>query len=149
MSLGVLMALLTVGWSSRRWQTWVWRAMAVLVSLLALPPAEVVLQEGWREWLFLVGGIGFVALVALASGWMWLWEKMPAFMPHILISLTSLIGILLPAYIYFQIRPVVSYLLGVPISIGLGWWLNTLGHILVGIGVWFLPLRVEPNKLTQ
>ena len=138
MSLGMVMALLTIGWSNGRWQTWIWRGMGILASLLALPPAEVILQEGWREWLFLVGGVGVVALIAFLSGWEGLWRKMPAFTPYVLIPIIALLGILLPSYIFFQVRPVVSYLLGVPIGIGLGWWLNCAGHLLVGIGSWHL-----------
>jgi hypothetical protein len=132
-TLGLMLALLTVGWSNGRWQTWAMRGLAAAVSLLALPAIQSVTTEPRSEWLLRLALIGLVWLVVLGSGLLsgreqrptpgWVWGLM---------ALLGLAGLVLPTWEYLAARPLVSQMLGLPVEIGLGVWLNAGGHLLVG-----------------
>ncbi len=126
-TLGLLLALWTVHWSPRRWQTWSLRAVAVVVSLLAFPAVEAILGEPRSEWLLRLPLIVLVAGVALFGGALGRW---PLLVAGLMIAL-SLAGAILPTWRYATLRPFVSDVIGVPIGIGLGVWLSGLGHLLV------------------
>ena len=49
--LGLIMVLLTAGWDNRRWQTWLFRLLAIGVSLLAFPAVAAITTEPRSEWL--------------------------------------------------------------------------------------------------
>lgn len=132
-TLGLALALYTVGWHNRRWQAWAMRGLAAAVSLLALPAIQAITDEPQSEWLLRLALIGLVWVVALGSsrftssaqqrpklGWSWL-----------LLALVSLVGLLLPTWQYLAVRPLVSQVLGLPVGIGPGVWLNVGGHFLV------------------
>lgn len=126
-TLGLLLALWTVHWSPRRWQTWALRAVAVAVSLLAFPAVEAILGEPRSEWLLRLLLIVLVAGVALFGGALGRW---PLLVAGLMIAL-SLAGAVLPTWRYATLRPFVSDVIGVPIGIGLGVWLSGVGHLLV------------------
>ncbi|MCB8965998.1 MAG: hypothetical protein H6665_00380 [Ardenticatenaceae bacterium] len=125
-TLGLLLALWTVSWP-RRWQTWAMRGVAVAVSLLAFPAIEAILGEPPSEWLLRLLLIGLVVFVALLGRVLHRWPQVAAW----LMLALSLIGVLLPTWRYLTLRPYLTDVLGVPIGIGLGVWLNGAGHLLV------------------
>ena len=71
--------------------------------------------------------IGLVVFVALLGRVLHRWPQVAAW----LMLALSLIGVLLPTWRYLTLRPYLTDVLGVPIGIGLGVWLNGAGHLLV------------------
>lgn len=130
-TLGWSLALLSVGWGNGRWQTWAWRGVAVAVSLLAFPAIAAILDEPPSEWLLrllLIGSVGAVA--GLTAVW-------PPKLPHWpLLVACGVTGALLPTWFYFQVRPLVANAVGVEIGVGMGVWLNGIGHLLLAAMAW-------------
>jgi hypothetical protein len=125
--LGLIMVLITAGWPGGRWQTWAFRGLAVVVSLLAFPAIAAITGEPRSEWLARLAGIGLVVVaivgVALAPGrgrWAW-WG----------VLVLGLLGFVLPLWQYGQVQPVVTGILRQPVGIGLGLWLNSAGFLLI------------------
>ena len=125
--LGLLLALWTATWPNRRWRTWLARALAVAVALLAFPAIAAITAEPPSEWLLrlaLIGGVALVAgLAALLAG-RGVWPVMAA---------VAIVGAAGPAWAYLAVRPVVAAALRQPVGIGPGVWLNTLGGALVAV----------------
>ncbi len=128
---GLMLALLTVDWPNRRWQTWAARATAVGVSLLAFPSLDALQFEPASEWWLRLTMIGLVVVVAGGTAVLKRW---PALV-RLLLLLVALSGAILSLYAYLAVRPVVSALLGESLGIGLGVWLNTVGHLMVLAGL--------------
>lgn len=124
---GLMLALLTAGWSNGRWQTWGARATAVVISLLAFPSLDAIRFEPASEWQLRLVMIGVVVVVAGATAVLGRWPRLV----RLLLFIVALAGAVLPLYAYLAVRPVVAALLGEPIGIGLGLWLNTAGHLIV------------------
>lgn len=132
-TLGLMMALLTVAWPNGRWQTWVMRGLAVAVGLLAFPALEDLRGPSQEEYLIRVLLIGVVGVVALLSGLPG-WKRTAVWHTYfrwLLMMILGVMGTLFPLWIYLQVRPLVSQVLGLPVGIGLGVWLNGAGHLLV------------------
>ncbi len=125
-TLGLMLALWTVLWS-RPWPAWVARGAAVAVSLLAFPAVEAILYEPRSEWLLRLLLIALVAMVAVGSHWLGRWPRGV----WVLIGLAGLAGAVLPTWEYFAIRPLVAQVLAQPVGLGVGVWLNGVGHLLV------------------
>lgn len=129
-TLGLFLVLQSCGWSNKRWQTWAMRGLGVGVALLAMPAIETIRFEGRSEWLARILLIGLVGLVAI----------MAPLLPPKIVQISSIaIGILggvLPTILFWQVQGIISYLLGTPLAIGLGVWLNLTGHLLVIISRW-------------
>jgi hypothetical protein len=131
-TLGLMMILWTAGWPNRRWQTWVMRALAVLVALLAFPALEAIRFEPAGEWLLRLLLAAFVFVVAMLfplTGWLprdavirgsWL-----------VIMLLGLLGLLLPTWVFLAMRPAISELFRGEVGIGAGVWMNAAGHLAV------------------
>jgi hypothetical protein len=49
----------------------------------------------------------------------------------VLLALIGLIGLVFPTWQYFAVRPLVSQALGQAVGIGVGVWLNAVGHSVV------------------
>jgi hypothetical protein len=139
-TLGLMLALWTMGWPNGRWHTWLLRGTAVLVSLLAFPAIEDLLGDSVSEYTPRVAAIGLVVLAAAGVGFMghlrhWRW---------LLLGLLGLAGAFLPLWVYLQVQPAVSTAVGLPIGIGWGVWLNGLGHFAVtavSLNSWRLEIR--------
>ena len=129
-SLGLMLALLSSTWPNRRWQTWVARGLAVLVSLLAFPALEAIGTEP-AEWLWRVLMIALVFLVVALSG---LAARLPAWLLLSLIGFVALAGAILPTWVYLAVRAAFANLLRGEVGIGPGVWLNLGGHLLI-VGV--------------
>ncbi|MBK7895797.1 MAG: hypothetical protein WAS33_24770 [Candidatus Promineifilaceae bacterium] len=139
-TLALSMLLFTVGWGNGRFQTWLFRGVAVAVSLLAFPALEDLTGPSQSEYLSRLVGIGLVVAVAgllmLVGN-----KKVPGSLPIscVLIVLAGLVGLILPTLMYGEVRPYVSDLLRLQLGYGPGVWLNGLGHAaLAGLAGWQL-----------
>jgi hypothetical protein len=135
-TLGLMLALWTMRWQNGRWQTWAMRGLAVAVSLLAFPALADLMGGARHEYLLRVQLIGLVVVVAGLGGLAARWREtaVMGWLPWLLLLMVGLVGGVLPAWYYLgEIRPYVSQIIGVPLGIGPGVWLNTLGHLLIAI----------------
>ncbi len=133
-TLSLMLLTLTLDWPGRRWQTWLMRGLAVAVALLAFPAVEDLLGPFRQEYLPRVTWIGlalaWAVVVSLAS---WHWGERPWLtkLLWLLLLLLGLAGAVAPTRVYLEVRPFVAGLLGQPLGIGPGVWLNGAGHLLV------------------
>ena len=125
--LGLMLVIWTVGWPNRRWQTWAMRGVAIAISLLSFPALEDLTGQTASEYTPRVWAIGFVIIVALISGLLSRWSQVVR-LKWLIIALLALIGYILPSWVYGQARMAVSEVLGLPIGVGIGVWLNRFGH---------------------
>ncbi len=126
--LGAILACLCALQPSTRRQTWALRAVAIGVSLLALPAVEIVLQESPSQWLLRLLLIGLVSALALGSA---LLARLPSSLLWYLVALLGVLGLSLPTWRYVTLRPFLAEVLGQAVGVGLGVWLNALGFLLL------------------
>ena len=129
-TLALSMLFFTVGWANGRLQTWLFRGVAVVVSLLAFPALEDLMDPtSWRDYVSRVVAIGLVVVVAglltFFGGRKWPWLLSVS---RILLMVAGLVGFILPTLIYLEVRPYVSDLLRLQLGYGPGFWLNGVGH---------------------
>jgi hypothetical protein len=134
-TLGLLLALWTMRWQNGRWQTWAMRGLAIAVSLLAFPAIADLTGGARHEYLLRLQLIGLVVLVSGLSSVAARWREtaVMGWLPWLLLTVVGLIGGVLPAWYYGEIRPYFSQIMGVPLGIGPGVWLNTFGHLLIAL----------------
>ena len=129
-TLGLMLALVTLTWPPRRWQNWAMRGLAIAVSLLSFPAIEAIRFEASSEWrlrLLLIGGVALMAvLTVLAERW-----TRPGWLPWLFLAVLGIVGAVFPFWFYGQVRPLVVQAIGLPVGIGPGVWLNGAGHFLV------------------
>ena len=138
--LGLLVALVTVGWPNR-WQTWFVRLVAIAVSWLAFPSLDAIRFEPRSEWLLRLVLVGMVVLVAVAT--YGLRGKIAAALPPLL-AVIALAGAILPTWAYLAMRPAIINALARPVGFGPGFWLNGLGFgVAAAVFLWltFNPVR--------
>lgn len=126
-TLALLLILLTVGWPSGRWQTWMLRLLALVISFLAFPAIESLGTEA-AEWLWRVLMIGFVLFALLAA------PLMARLSPRTLLVftvITALVGALLPLWAFIEVRAAFAGLLPQGPAVGAGLVTNVAGHLLV------------------
>jgi hypothetical protein len=134
-TLGLMLAIWTMTWPAKGgfdWRAWAVRALAVFVSLLAVPAVEDISGPVREQYTLRVVLIGVVVIVALLSGF-WRPEGAWRRLPWLLIAFLGLIGAVLPSWLYLQVQPFLSDILGVPVRAGIGLWLNVLGNALIVI----------------
>ena len=134
-TLGLMLAVWTVGWANGRWQTWAMRGLAVAISLLSFPALEDLQGQASHEYLPRVEAIVLVMAVAGLSGLIGRWPQ-PIRWRWLLIIFLGVVGIVMPTWVYGQVRTAVSNVLGLPIGIGIGVWLNGIGHLLITAVAW-------------
>jgi hypothetical protein len=145
-TLGLILAFWTAGWPNRRWQTWIMRALAVLVAMLAFPALEAILYEGVDQWLLRVAMILVVALTAILVS---LLPRLPggkgAMVAWSATLVLAVIGLVLPTWAYLAVRPAIAELLAESVGVGPGVWLNGIGHLLVAVLAlsWLLEQRSQ------
>jgi hypothetical protein len=135
-TLGLMLAIWTMTWPEREtetgfdWRAWTVRALAVLVSLLAFPAVEDISGAVREQYMLRIVLIGLVIVVALMSGF---WHPKGSWrtLPWITMAVLAVLGAALPSWLFMQVRPFLSDILGVPVSAGMGFWLNVLGNTLV------------------
>jgi hypothetical protein len=139
--LGLMLAVLTMGWENGRWQTWLMRGLALLVGLLAFPAYEDLMGDYRSEYLLRVALIGLVGLTIvlvalfgkkLVATWAWL--------PWILLAILGIVGAALPLWYYVsQVQPYVSGVFGVSVGVGWGLILYTAGCLgITAVSLWQL-----------
>jgi hypothetical protein len=147
-SLGLMLALWTMTWPTNNWRAWTVRALAVMISLLAFPAIEDITGPVREQYTLRVILIAFVTLTALISG-LWQPSAKMAWLPWAIITLLGLTGALLPAWMYLNVRSYAVQVIGVPIGVGLGVWLNGAGHLLVmGVSAMQIPIIMRPSNVT-
>jgi hypothetical protein len=144
-NLGLMLAVMTLTWPNQRWQTWVTRALAVGVALFSFPAIETIRFEPRSEWMLRLQGIGLVAVAAILSAWR-LPQSLATKGPWLIMLLLGMVGAVLPTWAYLTVRPLVSQAVGLPVGIGVGVWLNGVGHLLV-TAVSVAVLKQEVNSL--
>lgn len=127
-TLGSSLVLWTVGRDG--WQAWFMRGLGCLVALLAMPPLGVILNEDSAEWRLRLSWIALVAFVALITP---LLAEIPPRTVFIVLMVLALVGGIVPTVVYLSFRPIISNLLGSPVGIGIGVWLNLAGHIMLAL----------------
>jgi hypothetical protein len=138
---GLMMAVWTVGWPNGRWQNWIIRGLAVLISLLAFPAVEAIRFEPANQWLLRIGLIGLVGVTAVLSGFM---ARLPQRTLPALLLIFALLSLFLPTWAYLAVRPVIAELLRTEVGFGPGLLLHIVGNLLVVIAVVMLLRR--PTK---
>ena len=148
-TLGLMLVVWTVGWPNGRWQTWAIRAGAVAISLLSFPALEDLMGQVSHEYAPRVWAIGLVVVVAGMSGLIGRWV-LAIRLKWVVIALLAVVGTILPFWAYWQARAAVSEVVGLPIGVGLGIWLNGLGYaaaILAALKRFFDPkIKLETEK---
>ncbi|WP_420642675.1 hypothetical protein [Candidatus Leptofilum sp.] len=130
-TLALCLLFFTVEWENGRYQTWLFRGAAVVVSLLAFPALEDITDPtNWREYVSRMVAIGLVVTVA---GLLTFMQKRPWRFPvsRILMVVAGLVGLILPTLIYLEVRPFASDLMRLALGYGPGFWLNIVGHTAV------------------
>jgi hypothetical protein len=147
-TLALSMLFFTVGWANGRFHTWVFRGVALAVSLLAFPALEDLTGPSQSEYLSRLAGIGLVLAVAglltFFGG-----EKRPWLrrLGWGLMVATSLAGLIWPTLIYVEVRPFASNLMRLELGYGPGFWLNLLGHAaVVGLAGWQVAKKQCPQQ---
>lgn len=135
---------LTADWPIGRLQTWLARAIAGVVALLALPQLEVIRDEPSAEWRTRVVWILLVGVAALLVGLVGKRARVVA----LLWIVVALIGGLLPTIGYVQIRPVIATALQESVGIGVGVWLNLAAHLLLAVAAGWLWMRAGRQRLS-
>lgn len=132
LTLALMLLFFTVDWANGRFQTWLFRGVALGISLLAFPALEDLTGPSQSEYFSRVAGIGLAIVVAglltLLRG-----PKRPliGFLGWGLMAAAGLVGLVWPTLIYLEVRPFASQIMGVPLGYGIGFWLNLVGHTLV------------------
>jgi len=144
--LGLMLSIWTMTWPEQEgksafdWRAWSVRSVAVLVSLLAFPAIEDITGPAREQYALRVVLIGCVFVVALVSG---LWHPRARWdsLPWILLIFFGAAGAALPTWLFLQVQPFLSNILGVPVSAGIGFWLNLVGNVLVAaVGLFQMPM---------
>jgi hypothetical protein len=140
LTLALMMLFFTAAWENGRYQTQLFRAAAVAVSLLAVPALEDLTGPSQSDYLSRLAGIGVVVVVALLLSWLGWQERLlrqtqdKLFLRPLAwggICVAALVGLVWPTLIYLDVRPFASQIMRVELGFGLGFWLNLVGHAAV------------------
>lgn len=146
--LGILMMLLSATWPNGRWQTWALRGVAAAVSLLAFPAWEDLMGPARAEYTPRLWMIGVVLLAGLAAAFFsqrrLLARRLYGSLPWLLMAVAGVLGLALPLWLFFEIRPFLENLVGSPMRAGVGLWLHAAGCLLVILSsVWSMRHATE------
>jgi hypothetical protein len=145
--LGLMLAFWTWTWPIKEsfdWHAWTIRALGVMVSLLSFPAVEDIIGPVREQSILRVVLIGFVILVALISGF-WRPNREWWRLPWLILIVLGLSGAVLPTWIFMQVQPFLSDILGVSVSAGMGLWLNLLGNMLIVI-ISLVPIAMSDDS---
>ena len=127
-TLGLILVLLSVR-LAQGWRPWALRAVGILVATISFPSIDALRFEAAGEWRLRLFMIAFVVAVAMGSVWL---GRLPKRITYGLITLTAMVGLILPTYLFSIILPVVETWLVIDWQVGLGIWFNGIGHLLIG-----------------
>lgn len=125
------LAVLTLLWTRRwpnRWQSWLMRAVAFVLCWPAFPVITIILNEPRSEWLVRALLVGCVGMLALVAGGL---ATLPRQMTSGLAMLLGVLGGVMPLAAYLAHRPIIITYLNAPLTIGVGVWVNLIGHLLL------------------
>ena len=131
-TLSLMIVINSADWPNQHWRSWAARGVAVIVSLLAFPSVEAIRFEPRSEWLTRLQLIGLLFVVLLSTVLV-AWKGTSTARAKLRWStllLVGLLGALLPSWAYLRVRPLVAEAVGMPIGVGLGVWMNGVGHLL-------------------
>lgn len=130
-TLGAAMVLYSVDWSNRRWQSWVWRGLGVGVSLLAFPAFEDLMGGSRADYLPRIWMIVTVALLAIGVTIFSVFEldKRVRGLFFVATAVIAIVGAILPFWLFQDLQPTLTLIIGNNIRPGFGVWLNSVGHI--------------------
>jgi hypothetical protein len=146
--LGLMLSVWTWTWPEKDgfdWHAWTVRGLGVLVSLLTFPAIEDISGPVREQYLLRVVLIGLVLGAALVTGF-WRPNRGWRRLPWLLLAGLGLSGALLPTWLYVQVQPFLSDILGVSVNAGLGFWLNILGNTLIVIICFYQMLTSEMRE---
>ncbi|MCP4422286.1 MAG: hypothetical protein GY805_37230 [Chloroflexi bacterium] len=140
LTLALMMLFFTAAWENGRFQTWLFRATAVGVSLLAFPALEDLIGPSKSDYFSRLAGIGVVVVVAVLLA-LWGGQKQLLqqtqdrlfllWLGWVGMGVASLVGLILPTLIYLEVRPFASQIMRFELGYGPGFWLNLVGHAAV------------------
>ena len=128
-SVGLIIVLTSSRWPDYRWQTWVARGLGPGIALLAFPAFEALGTES-AEWLWRVVLIGLVFALAIASP---LLNRIRPARFWAIVGVIAFLGAVMPAWVFLEVRAAYSVVLQQSLGVGLGFWLNTVGQLMVGL----------------
>jgi hypothetical protein len=131
-TLSLMLVIWTIDWPNNNWKTWMMRGIAILISLLAVPPIESIRYESTGQWLprlFLVMVVLIAVLMMPLAGK--LAQDRKEMIKWSTIAVLGLLGALLPLWTFLSYRPEISSIFGSSFGIGPGLWLNTVGNLMV------------------
>lgn len=130
-TLGSIVILFSFGWGNGRWQSWLWRLIGCGIALLSFPALEDIRGASQAEYFPRIGLIAFVFLLFAVVTVVSFRKSSRAShqFVYLLIGIVGIIGVAYPTWLYNEIQPTVSLIIGSSIGIGLGIWLNGLGHL--------------------
>lgn len=124
---GAVLILFTGNWPNRRWQTWATRLLGLSLSFLAFPAIEALGTE-IEEWLWRVLMIGAVLVLTAVSPYL---ARVPGRVVWLVIGLLALAGIVLPGWVFLEVRAAFSAIYREQVGIGIGFWLSVGGQLLL------------------
>jgi hypothetical protein len=147
---GLCLAML-VGQRRPRLPLWATALLAVLAAWLTLvvaPPVDLmlrfvqdaVLRAEWGRQALLAGGAFLAVVVALLGT-----SRLPRMITPLLVSLVASVGMGVPLWQFYAVRPAIDRVYNKPVTLGWGLWLMPLGFALVVIATWghSIVVRVE------
>ena len=132
-TLGFNLAMWTAVWPNKRWQTWLMRGLALLISFLAFPAWNDITGDSQIEYvprLWFIGFVGLAVLLSIGLSWLGSHRRFANF-PWLWIAMVSILGGLLPTWMYTAVKPVVEQWLQLSLGTGIGVWVNGGGHLLI------------------
>ncbi len=128
--LSLLLSLWTMTWPRNDWRAWAMRGVAVLVALLAFPAIGDLTGTAREEYTMRLQLVAQASAVALISG-VWRPRGWLSLLPWGLMLLVGLTGLIWPTQLFLEARDYATNLFGTPVGIGIGVWLNGIGHLAV------------------
>jgi hypothetical protein len=136
-TIALILILMSSCWPSSRWQTWSIRLIAAGISVLAFPAYEALGTEA-AEWLWRVLAIGLVFVLAILSPFL---GRLPIRARWALIGFVAVCGALLPGWVLLEVRAAFASLQRISLGIGVGYWLNLGGLMMIAALAFYAMLR--------
>ncbi|MEM7331584.1 MAG: hypothetical protein AAF490_05805 [Chloroflexota bacterium] len=135
-TLGVIIVLYSFGWSNRRLQSWVWRALGCGIALISFPALEDIRGASQGDYfprIWLILSVWVLFLIITGISFRQIDSKWPQTVVYLVIAILGIVGAFYPTWLYNAVRPAVALVMGESIGIGLGVYLNALGHFLISV----------------
>ncbi len=133
----ITLSIALILWASHgrgRIRTWLTALFALPIAFLAVPDIPIIVDESRDQWLTRVlwfGGVCLLVLIAPLLG------RLPGRIRAGLLLVCGLLGAALPTAAYQASRWHIADLTTMTADLGIGLWLNVLGHLLLLIPAYF------------